>query len=404
VYLAVLELYSQDTKQALSTAPGIEAVVTLLEERGELAQAGGAAYVRGLATVYASMHKATQAAHTVRALAMLRRLKNAAQHVESLADEAEAETAEHVADTAQAEILAACTGRPESLLPALTLGDVLEGALDEIESLSRPNNLTGVPTGFTDLDAFTGGLRPGQLIVLAGRPAMGQTTLATDLLRSAAIKHALPAAMFTRDATANDIGMRLMAAEARVPRHHMLTGSLTDEDWTRLARVMPGIADAPIYLQDDANSNFTQLRAQCRRLRALRDVRLIVIDTIQMLDYGTRPLGSRYEEVSEIARRLKLLALELEIPIVAVSTLNRNPEQREDKRPRLNDLRDSGALEDVADLVILLHREDAYDKESPRAGEADLIIAKFNNGPTDTAACTVAFQGHYARFVDMATT
>lgn len=168
--------------------------------------------------------------------------------------------------------------------------------------------MTGVPTGFSDLDLLIGGLCPGQLTIIAGRPAMGQTTLAVDFLRSATVKHQLPSVLFTRDASLNDIGMRLMSSEAGVARHHMLSGQMRDEDWVRLGRQLPN-RQSPLYLQDDVNATFTQVRAQCRCLHALRDLRLIVIDSIQMLDYGTRPLGSRYEEISEIARGLKLLAL-----------------------------------------------------------------------------------------------
>ncbi|MDI6413144.1 replicative DNA helicase [Streptomyces albus] len=402
IYLALLDVYGR-TSPKISTPPSLPDVVESLTKGELLDRAGGPDYLRSLTTLTPSADKAKAAAQKIHTLAVLRRLRQAAQHIEACAEAADAESADAVADTAHAEILAATAGRATGLAPALDFGDVLESVLDEIEApASKPPMLTGVPTGFTDLDALTGGLRPGQLVVIASRPAMGSTCLATSLLRSAAIRYGLPAALFTRDASVNEIGMRLLSAEARVALHRMRAGTLQDEDWSRLAKCMPNLADAPIYLQDDANATFTELRAHCRRLYATRDVRLIVIDTIQMLDYGTKPLGSRYEEVSEVARRLKLLALELRIPIVAVSTLNRNPELRDDKMPQLSDLRDSGALEDVADLVILIHREDAYHRESPGTGEADFIVAKHNNGPT--ATITTAFQGHYARFVDLAQT
>ncbi|WP_051096208.1 replicative DNA helicase [Streptomyces sulphureus] len=340
---------------------------TLLEEQGHLDAVGGSAYLENLNATAAATGTSTQAAETVRALAVLRRLKSAAQHIDALTDEADTTTAEALADTAQAEILAATAGRA-GLHPSVSLNEVLENVLDEIELIGSKQEhqvCNGVPTGFRELDELTGGLHPGELVVIAGRPAMGTTTLAVDFLRSAVLTHRLPAVMFTRDASLNDIGMRLLAAEARVARHRMRSGHLTDDDWGRLARKMSTVAEAPLFLQDDANTTFTQLRAQCRRLHAQHDLQLACLDTVQMLDYGTRPLGSRYEEVSEIARRLKLLAMELQIPIVAVSTLNRGAEQRDDRTPRLSDLRDSGALEDVADLVLLIHREDAYDKLSP---------------------------------------
>jgi replicative DNA helicase len=238
---------------------------------------------------------------------------------------------------------------------------------------------------------------PGQLIVIAGRPTMGTSTLALNLLRSAAVKHNLPAAYFALESRRTDITMRLLVAEARVALHHMRSGTMTDDDWARLAKGMPSVSGAPLYLQDDAYANFTKMRAHCRRLHGLK---LIAVDDLQLLNYGTRPLGSRCQEVSEVARSLKNLAKELEIPVIAVSTLNRGPEQRTDKRPYLSDLRDSGALEDNADFVILIYREEMYERDSPRAGEADLIVAKHRYGPT--ATIITAFQDHYGRFVDMA--
>ena len=240
---------------------------------------------------------------------------------------------------------------------------------------------------------------PGQLIVIAGRPTTGTSTLALNLLRSAAVKHNLPAAYFALESRRTDITMRLLAAEARVALHHMRSGTMTDDDWTRLAKGMPSVSGATLYLQDDAYANFTEMRAHCRRLHRQHGLKLIAVDDLQLLNYGTRPLGSRCQEVSEVARSLKNLAKELEIPVIAVSTLNRGPEQRTDKRPYLSDLRDSGAQEDNADFVIPITAK-TYEKDSPRAGEADLIVAKHRYGPT--ATIITAFQDHYGRFVDMA--
>lgn len=163
---------------------------------------------------------------------------------------------------------------------------------------------------------------------------------------------------------------------------------------------MPDVSAAPLYIDDAPHLTLSEIRSKCRRLKTRTDLRLVVVDYVQLLPYGLRQFASRYEEINEISRHLKIMAKELELPVIAVSKLNRGPEQRSDKRPLLNDLRDSGTLEDDADMVILLHREDAYEKESPRAGEADLIVAKHRHGPTATV--TVAFQGHYSRFVDMA--
>jgi len=193
--------------------------------------------------------------------------------------------------------------------------------------------------------------------------------------------------------------MRLLSAEARVPLTHMRSGSMSDEDWTRLARRMGEVSSAPLFIDDSPNMSMMEIRAKCRRLKQRHDLRLVIVDYLQLMS-GARKVESRQQEVSEFSRALKLLAKELEVPVVAISQLNRGPEQRTDKKPLLSDLRESGSLEQDADVVVLLHREDAYERESPRAGEADLIVAKHRNGPTATV--TVAFQGHYSRFVDMA--
>jgi replicative DNA helicase len=199
--------------------------------------------------------------------------------------------------------------------------------------------------------------------------------------------------------TRNEITMRLLSAEARVGLHHMRTGSLSDDDWTKLARKMSEVASAPLFIDDSPNMTMMEIRAKCRRLKQRHDLKLVVVDYLQLMSSGKR-VESRQQEVAEFSRALKLLAKELEVPVVALSQLNRGPEQRTDKKPMLSDLRESGSIEQDADLVMLLHREDAYERESPRAGEADFIVAKHRNGPT--ATITVAFQGHYSRFVDMA--
>ncbi|WP_328980055.1 replicative DNA helicase [Streptomyces canus] len=393
IYTTILDLYARG-----QTHDQI-AVAAQLAKQEQLEQAGGSDYLQAVASGSAGRSTTwLKQAERVQALAVLRRTKEAAVHIENLATGGGEDDVDRIADAAQAAIFTATARRRTGLPPSYALGDIMEGLLDELEAGSR----TGLPTGFTDLDSLTGGLHPGQLIVIAARPAMGKTTLALDLLRSISIKHGLPAALFTLELERLDISRRILSAEARVALHHMRAGTLTDDDWTRLARRMPDVSAAPLFIQDSTYATFTDLRAHCRRLHAQRDIQLIAVDALHLLNHGTRQLGSRYEEISEVSRCLKLLAKELQIPIVAVSTLNRAAEQRVDKKPMLNDLRDSGALEDNADVVILIHREDAYEKDTPRAGEADLIVAKHRDGPT--ATLTVAFQGHYSRFVDMAQT
>jgi replicative DNA helicase len=225
------------------------------------------------------------------------------------------------------------------------------------------------------------------------------SALALDVCRSASIRSGLATVLFSLEMSRNEITMRLLSAEARVPLHAMRTGQLGEDDWTRLARRMSEVVDAPLFIDDSPNMSMMEIRSKCRRLKQRNGLKLVVVDYLQLMSSPKR-VENRQQEVSELSRSLKLLAKELQVPVVALAQLNRGPELRTDKRPLLADLRESGSIEQDSDVVILLHREDAYEPESPRAGEADLIVAKHRNGPTATV--TVAFQGHYSRFVDMA--
>ena len=228
---------------------------------------------------------------------------------------------------------------------------------------------------------------------------MGKSTAGLDIARSAAIHHNHATVIFSLEMGRNEITMRLLSAEARIPLQNMRKGTMREEDWTRLARTMGEVSEAPLFVDDSPNMSLMEIRAKCRRLKQRHDLKLVVVDYLQLMTSGKR-VESRQQEVADLSRGLKLLAKELECPVVALSQLNRGPEQRSDKRPQLSDLRESGAVEQDADIVILLHRDDYYDKESSSAGEADFIVAKHRNGPTDTV--TVAAQLHLSRFVDMA--
>jgi replicative DNA helicase len=238
-------------------------------------------------------------------------------------------------------------------------------------------------------------------LYLAGRAMVPthNSTVSMDFARTASVRHNLASAIFSLEMSKIEIVTRLLSAEARVPLHVLRSGQLSDDDWTRLARRMGEISEAPIFVDDTPNMTLMEIRAKARRLRQRNDLKLVVVDYLQLMTSPKR-VESRQQEVAELSRGLKLLAKEIECPVVAVSQLNRGPEQRTDKRPQLSDLRESGSIEQDADVVILLHRDDYYDKESPRAGEADFIVAKHRNGPTDTV--TVAAQLHFSRFVDMA--
>ena len=225
------------------------------------------------------------------------------------------------------------------------------------------------------------------------------STLGLDFLRSCSIKHQLASVVFSLEMSKTEIVMRLLSAEAKIKLADMRSGRMNDDDWTRPARRMSEISEAPLYIDDSPNLTMMEIRAKARRLKQKADLRLVVVDYMQLMTSGKK-VESRQLEVSEFSRQIKLLAKELGIPIIALSQLNRGPEQRGDKRPMMSDLRESGSLEQDADMVILLHRDDVYEKESTRPGEADLIVAKHRNGPTDTIV--LAFQGHYSRFTNMA--
>ncbi|MBQ0864385.1 replicative DNA helicase [Streptomyces sp. RK75] len=337
VYQAILDLYAKGEPADPIT------VTAELTRRGEIARVGGPGYVQSLVQAVPTAANAEYYAEIVHERAILRRLVEAGTRITQMGYAADGDV-DDIVNGAQAEIYAVTEQRTsEDYLP---LGDIMEGALDEIEAIgSRSGQMTGVPTGFTDLDSLTNGLHPGQMIVIAARPAMGKSTLALDFARACSIKHAMPSVIFSLEMGRNEIAMRLLSAEARVALHHMRSGSMTDEDWTRLARQMPQVTDAPLYIDDSPNLSMMEIRAKCRRLKQRNDLQLIVIDYLQLMQTGgSRRPESRQQEVSEMSRNLKLLAKELEVPVIALSQLNRGPEQRTDKKPMVSDLRESGCL------------------------------------------------------------
>ena len=391
IHEAVLDLYGRGEPADAIT------VANELARRGEIARVGGAPYLHTLIASVPTAANAGYYARIVRERAIMRRLVEAGTRIVQFGYAGDAD-ADDLVDRAQAEVYAVTDNRMGEDYHSLS--EIMPGALDEIEAISSHNGvLTGVPTGFADLDALTNGLHSGQMIVIAARPAIGKSTLALDFARAAAIRNQIATVLFSLEMGRNEITMRLLSAESRVPLASMRNGQLDDDDWARLARRMGEVADAPLFIDDSPNMSLMEIRAKCRRLKQRHDLKFVIIDYLQLMSSPKR-VENRQQEVSEMSRSLKLLAKELDVPVVALSQLNRSPEQRGDKKPLLSDLRESGSIEQDSDVVILLHREDFYEKESPRAGEADLIVAKHRNGPTATV--TVAFQGHYSRFVDMA--
>ena len=393
IYDAILDLYGRGEPADAIT------VSDELTKRGDLTRIGGQAYLHQLIASVPTAANAGYYAQIVAERAVLRRLVEAGTRIVQLGYAQGGGDVEDIVNAAQAEVYSVADKRGGE--DYHMLGEVIEATVDEIEVASgRSGEMTGVPTGFTDLDSLTNGLHPGQMIVIAARPAMGKSTIGLDIVRSAAIKHKMAAVVFSLEMSRTEITMRLLSAEAGIQLQHMRKGTMREEDWTRLASTMGKVSDAPLFIDDSPNMSLMEIRAKCRRLKQRHNLKLVVIDYLQLMSSGKR-VESRQQEVSEFSRALKLLAKELEVPVIAISQLNRGPEQRTDKKPAMSDLRESGSIEQDADMVILLHREAAYEKDSPREGEADLIVAKHRNGPTDTIV--VAFQGHFSRFTNMAT-
>ena len=388
IYESIIELYGHGEP--------VDAVTLSAEltKRGEIAKVGGAPYLHTLLSSVPTAANANYYARIVREQSILRKLIEAGTKVVQLGYAGEGEVDDTV-DKAQAEIFAVTERRASE--DYVKLNTLLPEALDQIEAISRGTVVEGVMTGFKELDILTNGLHPSNMIVLAARPAMGKSTLGLDIARNASIHNKATSVIFSLEMSRSEITMRMLSAEARVPLNSIRSGQLSDEDWSRLARRMGEISEAPLFIDDSPNLSMMEIRAKARRLKQRHDLKLIIIDYLQLMTSGKK-VENRQQEVSEFSRQLKLLAKELEIPVIAISQLNRSPEQRSDKRPMLSDLRESGSIEQDADVVILLHRDDVYDSQN-RPGEADLMVAKHRNGPTKTI--TVSAQLHYSRFVNM---
>ncbi|WP_198412683.1 replicative DNA helicase [Nocardioides mangrovicus] len=390
IYDAIIELFGKGEPADPIT------VSAELQRRGELVRIGGAPYLHQLTAEVPIAANAGFYASIVREKSILRKLVDAGTRIAQMGYAGEGDVDDTV-DRAQQEVYAVTEKRSsEDYAP---LSAIMADTLDEIEAISaHDGSLRGVPTGFVELDELVNGFQGGQMVIVAARPGMGKSTIGLDFCRAASISHQMTTAFFSLEMSRSEITMRLLSAEARVPLNHMRSGGMTEEDWNKLVPKMGQVSGAPMFIDDSPNMTMMEIRAKARRLKERHDLKLMVVDYLQLMTSGKK-VESRQVEVSEFSRQIKLLAKELDVPIIALSQLNRGPEQRTDKRPMMSDLRESGSLEQDADIVILLHREDAYEAESTRPGEADIIVAKHRNGPTRNV--TVLFQGHYSRFVDM---
>ncbi len=389
IFDAVLDLFGRGEPADAIT------VADELSKRGDLTRIGGQAYLHQLIQAVPTAANAGYYAEIVHERAVLRRLVEAGTRIVQMGYAQGEGDISDIVNRAQAEVYNVAEKRGGE--DYHVLGEILDETLTEIEAASgRTDEMIGVPTGFIELDELTNGLHPGQMIVVAARPAVGKSTLGIDIARAAAIKHKMATAVFSLEMSRTEITMRILSAEATIQLQDLRKGLKSQDQWNKLARIMGKISDSPLFIDDSPNMSLMEIRAKCRRLKQQHNLKIVIIDYLQLMSSGKK-VESRQQEVSEFSRALKLLAKELEVPVIAISQLNRGPEQRTDKRPQMSDLRESGSIEQDADLVILLHR-DRSDPE--RDGEADVIVAKHRNGPTKDIV--LAFQGHYSRFNNMA--
>lgn len=372
-------------------------VAGALERAGQLQGVGGAPYLHTLTASVPTAANAGYYARIVKERAQLRRLVQAGTRVVQLGYADGGGNVDDLINQAQAEIYAVTEKADSSEFHVI--GDFLDDMVENLQQIeSGEGGEAGVPTGFLDLDDLTHGLHAGQMIIVAARPAMGKSTFAVDMCRGASIKHGITSAIFSLEMSAAELTMRILSAESSVYLEKMRAGRMESRDWQKIMRAVGTVSEAPLFIDDAPNATMTEIRSKCRRLKQQHNLGLVVVDYLQLMTSG-RQVESRQQEVSEFSRALKLLAKELEIPVIAVAQLNRGPEARTDHRPMLSDLRESGSLEQDADVVFLLNRPEVYNSED-RPGEADVIVAKHRNGRTDTIV--LSFQGQMARFVDMA--
>ncbi|TET60020.1 replicative DNA helicase [Candidatus Aerophobetes bacterium] len=371
-------------------------VVALKEQfgkKGKLKEVGGASYLAELVNSVPTTVNVPYYAQIVKQKHILRDLLKTADFIRSLSYD-DSQELDVVLDKAQSSIFDITQQRVQT--PYQHIKDVLTGTFERIEALyERKEQITGVPTGFAQLDRLTSGFQPSDLIVIAGRPSIGKTSLALNIAQYAGIEAKVPLVIFSLESAKEQLVERFLCSEARVDSQKLRTGFLSEDDWSRLTDAAGVLAEAPIYIDDSANIGVLEIRAKARQLKAEHDIRMAIIDYLQLME-GDRRIDTRQQQISEISRSLKALAKELNISVVAISQLSRAVEQREDKRPRLSDLRESGAIEQDADLVLSLYREHYYSRLAADEGKAEVIINKQRRGPTDKLP--LIFISEYTRF------
>ncbi|MFD1675976.1 replicative DNA helicase [Alicyclobacillus fodiniaquatilis] len=392
IYRAMREVYEAGQPVDVVT------VAAALRTRDDaLDQVGGAEYLADLAAAMPTALHVNQYAQIVLEKALLRRIIAAATDI---AEEGYSQ------DLSATDVLAAAEKRILELSQFQKtrdfthIADVLETAFERIEQLyASEGSITGVATGYSELDRMTSGFQKSDLIIVAARPSVGKTAFALNIAQNVAVRNALPVAIFSLEMSKDQLVQRMLCAEAYIDGHKLRTGSLDDDDWPKLSMGVSTLSNAPIYIDDSPGINISEMRSKLRRLKLEHGLGFVVIDYLQLI-HGRRSSGeNRQQEISEISRSLKQLARELEVPIVALAQLSRSVEQRQDKRPMLSDIRESGSIEQDADVVAFLYRDDYYDPESERQNIIEIIIAKQRNGPT--GKIDLVFLKNYNKFVNL---
>ncbi|MFO1436420.1 MAG: replicative DNA helicase [Gammaproteobacteria bacterium] len=375
-------------------------VATALDADGDLERVGGLAYINALAENTPSAANIAAYADIVRTRSILRQLIRAGANISGVAFNPEGRSSDELLDEAERIVFEIAEQRNRGRAGYRSIKDLLTGALDRIDELfTKQNPITGIPTGWRDFDELTSGLQPSDLVVIAGRPSMGKTAMVLNIVEHAAIKDRLSVAVFSMEMPGEQLAIRLMSSLGHIDQHRIRTGKLTDDDWPRLTSAVQMLSDTKLFIDDTPALAPGEVRARCRRIAREHGLNLIVLDYLQLMQVtGTKE--NRATEISEISRAMKALAKELNVPVVALSQLNRSLESRTDKRPVMSDLRESGAIEQDADVIVFIYRDEVYNQDSDQKGIAEIIIAKQRNGPIGTIK--LAFRGQFTRFDNLA--
>ena len=391
IFNAITNLYSRNEPIDIIT------VKAELVELGALERVGGLEYLVELPERVPTTANVERYIKIVDEKAMLRRLITSANELISLGYD-ESENVDNIMDMAEKKIFDLASKK--NTAGYAVMKDILVDSFAELERLyNQKGNVTGVSTGFYDLDNITAGLHNSDLLIVAARPAMGKSAFAINLATNAAVKSGVPAVIFNLEMSKEQVGNRILCSEALVDSNKIRTGQIEDEDWMKLAQTLGRISDAPIYIDDTPGISAMEIRAKCRKLKLEKNIGLIVIDYLQLISGSGKKNTSREQEISEISRSLKILAKELNVPVIALSQLSRTAEKRDDKRPMLSDLRESGAIEQDADIVMFLYRDDYYNPDTEKKNVAEVILAKHRGGSTGTVE--LAWLPSYTKFANL---